>query len=103
MISDVKSFLSTCRRDRLLDEMNVVPVPNIGRGFFNFDEILKLLGESKMTDESAEGIYLRFENAKFLERRAKLVRPEFVQNIDLHWSKSQVMPNQLLDCPTRNH
>ena len=88
-------FLSTRRRDRLLDEMNIVPVPNIASGLFNFNEILTLLGQSKFTDELAEGIYLRFDNAEFLERRAKLVRPEFVQNIDVHWSKSEVIPNQL--------
>jgi hypothetical protein len=39
---------------------------------------------------------VRWDRGGFLERRAKLVRPEFAQSIAEHWSRGPVRPNHLL-------
>jgi hypothetical protein len=61
-----------------------------------------LLDASRLTDGPAEGIYVRRETAARLEQRAKLVRPEFVQAIETHWSKRRLEPNQLAVGPEWN-
>jgi hypothetical protein len=42
-----------------------------------------------------EGLYLRRDQGGFLEARAKLVRPEFVQAIEEHWSSRTLERNGL--------
>jgi ATP-dependent RNA circularization protein (DNA/RNA ligase family) len=88
-------FLATARRDRLLGEMHISKVPDIVRGRFTYSEIQKLLSQSKLTNQPAEGIYLRLDHGDWLEQRAKLVRPAFIQSVEQHWSRSTIRPNQL--------
>lgn len=88
-------FLATARRDRLLYEMHIPKVPGIARGRFTYPEIQKLLSQSKLTDQPAEGIYLRIDHGDWLEQRAKLVRPTFIQAVEQHWSRSAIRPNRL--------
>ncbi|UCZ57299.1 RNA ligase family protein [Desulfurispirillum indicum] len=88
-------FLATARRDRLLYEMHIPKVPGIARGRFTYPEIQKLLLQSKLTDQPAEGIYLRIDHGDWLEQRAKLVRPAFIQAVEQHWSRSAIRPNRL--------
>jgi ATP-dependent RNA circularization protein (DNA/RNA ligase family) len=88
-------FLATARRDRLLGEMHISKVPDIVRGRFTYSEIQKLLSQSKLTNQPAEGIYLRIDHGDWLEQRAKLVRPAFIQSVEQHWSRSTIRPNQL--------
>jgi hypothetical protein len=42
-----------------------------------------------------EGLYLRRDSALWLEQRAKLVRPEFLQSIEEHWSAVPLRKNRL--------
>jgi ATP-dependent RNA circularization protein (DNA/RNA ligase family) len=88
-------FLATARRDRLLGEMHISKIPDIVRGRFTYSEIQKLLSQSKLTNQPAEGIYLRLDHGDWLEQRAKLVRPAFIQSVEQHWSRSTIRPNQL--------
>lgn len=88
-------FLSSASRDRLLNEMHIYRVPNLANGLFSYSEIENFLSQSKLTDRPAEGIYLRIDNGNWLEQRAKLVRPAFIQAVEKHWSRSGVRPNRL--------
>ncbi len=88
-------FMATVRRDQLLGEMHISKVPIIARGRFTYSEIQQFLSQSKLTNQPAEGIYLRIDNGDWLERRAKLVRPAFIQSIEQHWSRSAIRPNRL--------
>lgn len=42
-----------------------------------------------------EGIYLRRDKGNWLEKRAKLVRADFTQTIDEHWSRKPLIPNKI--------
>jgi len=88
-------FLTTARRDRLLDEMHISKVPRIARGRFTYPAIQELLSQSKLTNQPAEGIYLRIDHGDWLEQRTKLVRPAFIQSVEQHWSRSAIRPNRL--------
>lgn len=88
-------FLTTARRNRLFGEMHISKVPDIARGWFTYPEIQELLSQSKLTNQTAEGIYLRIDHGDWLEQRAKLVRPAFIQAVEQHWSRSAIRPNRL--------
>ena len=42
-----------------------------------------------------EGIVMRTEEGNWLKARAKIVRAQFTQNIDEHWSKRTIQWNRL--------
>lgn len=88
-------FLSSSRRDDLCKKMRIAQVPVIVCGRFIFPELVKLLSQSKLTDQPAEGLYLRFDQGEWLAQRAKLVRPAFIQSVEQHWSRSAIKPNRL--------
>lgn len=88
-------FLSSKRRDRLLEKMHISKVPGIARGSFSCPKLKKLLSQSMLADRPAEGLYLRFDEGDWLGQRAKLVRPAFIQAVEKHWSRSAIRPNRL--------
>jgi hypothetical protein len=88
-------FLSCGHRDDLLEKMDIARVPAITRGRFTLPELLELLSQSRLTDLPAEGLYLRHDGDQWLEERAKLVRPAFIQAVEQHWTRSGLKPNQL--------
>lgn len=88
-------FLATARRARLLGAMHIHKVPCIARGRFTYPDLQGLLSQSRLTHQPAEGIYLRIDHGDWLERRAKLVRPAFIQAVEQHWSRSAIKPNRL--------
>lgn len=90
-------FWSADRRNELLAPLNITPVPELGRGRYTLESLKEALGHSRLTDGPAEGLYVRREADGLLRARAKLVRPEFVQAIEEHWSKRELEENQLLD------
>lgn len=90
-----RRFLSVTQRDRLLEKMRLCKVPLIGHGHFTYHDIQRLLAQSTLTDQPMEGIYLRRDLGKWLEQRAKLVRPAFIQAVEQHWSRSTIEPNRL--------
>jgi len=89
-------FWSVERRDELAPRLDMDVVPALGHGRFDVDRLKKLLGQSALTDGPAEGLYVRREQAGHLLQRAKLVRAEFVQAIDEHWSRRRLTANQLV-------
>lgn len=92
---EYRRFLASARRDRLIEKMHISKVPGLAHGRFSYHEIEKLLSQSKLTDHPAEGIYLRIDHGEWLEQRAKLVRPAFIQAVEQHWSRSTIRPNRI--------
>ncbi len=90
-------FLSCNRRDEFLEKMSIAQVPIIARGHFALGDIPKLLSQSKFGSQSAEGLYLRFDQGEQLGQRVKMVRPAFIQSVGQHWSQSEIQPNRLLE------
>lgn len=90
-------FLSCKKRDKMFKRMNIFPIPLIGSGCFTLKELKEFFRKSVFSNTSAEGIYLRYDKGAWLEDRAKLVRPEFIQAIETHWSGKGIIPNKLKD------
>ena len=88
-------FLSSYRRNQICEKIRITRVPVIARGRFLLPDLVKLLTRSQLTDHPAEGLYLRYDQNKWLVQRAKLVRPEFIRAIGKHWSRTPIRPNRL--------
>ena len=88
-------FWSTQRRNELLAQLGLRCVPTLGRGHFDLEGLVALLDTSSVGSTLMEGIYLRAESNDWLNQRAKLVRAEFVQAIDSHWSRAPLRRNHL--------
>ncbi len=90
-------FWSVDRRDALLGRLSLPSVPSIHRGPVAMDELLGWVSRpSAYADVPREGIYLRKEGRDgYLEKRCKLVNPDFTQTIDVHWSRRDLCPNRL--------
>ncbi len=88
-------FWASEKRNELLRTMGIRVVPEIARGHFTGDELRRLLAsmESSLGPGRVEGLYLRRESNGWLDARAKLVRPEFVQAIDEHWAAKPLKKN----------
>jgi ATP-dependent RNA circularization protein (DNA/RNA ligase family) len=89
-------FLSTKYRNTILSKAGIPVIKELGRGLFSLESIVKMLKKSTYGDASSEGLYLRIEEGKWLMHRAKIVRPVFMQSIDIHWSRKQLHPNKVL-------
>jgi len=88
-------YFSCTRRDDVLRTLGIFKIPMIKRGHFSLSELNSLLSQSHLGDKPAEGLYLRFDQGDWLEQRAKLVRPAFIQSIGGHWSRSGITANRL--------
>ena len=88
-------FWSEARRDELVNELGIALVPRLGSGRFDLSGVQALLGNSRLAEGPAEGLYVRRDAGGQLVARAKLVRREFVQAIDEHWSKRALQTNAL--------
>ena len=90
-------FFSTVQRNIWAEKANVSVIHQIAKKRFDLnmleDHILN--APSFYRQGSLEGIILRNENESRLTNRAKLVRPEFTQAIDEHWSRNSIEWNQL--------
>lgn len=95
----VGRFWSAIRRNELLRQIGILSVPELGRGHYDIRDLrVLLLGGSSRFGGAMEGLYLRQEHDGWVHRRAKLVRAEFVQGIDKHWSKRPLERNHLKSC-----
>ncbi len=84
------------RRNELLAWFDLAAVPKLGQGRYTYEYLLDLLKHpSSVGTGPREGLYLRRETNGWLEKRAKLVRAEFVQAIGEHWSKRELKKNRL--------
>ncbi len=96
------SFWSTRRRDAILAAINLERIRCVARGRFSMHELQALLSEvSAYGDGPVEGLYLRREDGERLHQRAKLVRPEFAQAIESHWSHGPLRVNRVLPACSR--
>lgn len=90
-------FLSCPRRNSFFLNLGINKVPEIKQAYVtNLEAVSELLSISCFGSEPAEGLYLRLDKGDWLESRAKLVRPEFIQSIKQHWSQVSIKTNQLL-------
>jgi len=94
-------FWSVTRRNRLLERLGLCAVPELGRGHYVIDSLRTLISKehSRLGLGAIEGLYLRRDSQGWLKRRAKLVRPEFVQAIGEHWSSRPIERNHILSHP----
>lgn len=88
-------FVSKARRDGLLAKLEVDAIACLASGRFSFAEINGYLGTSRYGQTEAEGLYLRYDDGDWLGQRAKLVRSDFIQSIDTHWSRGPLEVNRL--------
>ncbi len=89
-------FLSTQYRDEVLTRAGLPIISEITRGRFSLDDLIHLMQISSYGHAQCEGLYLRIEDGKWLENRAKLVRSEFVQSIDVHWNRKVLQSNHIV-------
>lgn len=89
-------FWSSDRRDRWLKDLGLATVPHLAKSRFSIEQLIALMGVSRISDGPMEGIYLRRDRGDWLEQRAKIVRLEFVQAIAEHWSEKPLHKNSLL-------
>ncbi len=89
-------FWSNDRRDRWLERLGLVPVSLLAKGRMSMDQLLTLMTTSRFNEGPMEGIYVRRDQGDWLEARAKIVRPEFVEGIDEHWSEQTLKKNALV-------
>jgi hypothetical protein len=47
------------------------------------------------TSYTLEGVYVRIDGPMWNEARGKIVRPDFIQNIEGHWMKSELVKNEV--------
>lgn len=88
-------FWSVPRRDALVRQLGLALIPRLADGRFQLAELPGLLGRSRLADVPAEGIYVRCDNGDHLVARAKVVRSEFTQAIEEHWSKRALRANKV--------
>ena len=90
----LEKFLSVTERNELLRGTDIAVVPMLREGAMAKADIFALLEEqSSYCDERIEGVYLRVDGEKSLERRAKVVRSDFIQEDAHHWSKNKLVKN----------
>ena len=89
-------FLSSGGRDELLSALSMPSVPVLANGSFTLWSLTEMLSKvSQFANHPVEGIYLRYDDGLWLGGRAKLVRSEFIQAIEEHWSRRSITPNHL--------
>jgi len=88
-------FWSCKLRNELVDSLGLAMVPLLDEGKFSRSDLLGFFGSSSLGSEPMEGIYLRKETDVETFARAKIVRSEFTQGIDRHWSGKILQKNSL--------
>lgn len=83
-------------RNALADDLGLCTVPFVDTGTFTLDDLTGLMRHSQVGHEPMEGVVARTVAPDGQQRRAKLVRPDFVQQIDRHWMTEQYTMNRLV-------
>ena len=94
-------FMSTARRDALAARAGLDVVPVLFRGSATLAGLKDRLmsATSRFRSGAIEGLVVRRESGNWLTTRAKLVHPEFVQNIGEHWRRRRIEWNRLQRAP----
>jgi ATP-dependent RNA circularization protein (DNA/RNA ligase family) len=92
-----KRFWSTVRRNALASLLGLRTIHQLGAGHYQLNVLKQMIvtTPSAYRDGGCEGIYLRLEDQDWLIDRAKLVHPDFVQNIGEHWRSRSLSWNVL--------
>jgi ATP-dependent RNA circularization protein (DNA/RNA ligase family) len=90
-------FWCTRRRDDWARDLGLRAVPMLLRGQTDLPGLKGLLNKhrSRYRDGPMEGVVIRVEDDRWLHQRAKLVRPEFTQQIESHWRNRALVWNHL--------
>lgn len=90
-------FVEPALRDALVDDLGLHTVPFVAAGRFDLTGLLDLIGPSRVGATRMEGVVARWADApdSVSAPRAKLVRPDFVQQIDQHWMTAHRSTNRL--------
>lgn len=90
-------FWNEERRNALATQLGLSVVPILKRGRFIVKELegLVLTGRSAYRNGRLEGLVIRQDGPQWCERRAKLVHPDFVQQIESHWRSRALEWNKL--------
>ena len=90
-------FFSAQRRDAVLGDTSIAVVPRLAQRAFKAKAdllpLLDTLSGLRGGQGTVEGVYVRWDKGEWLERRAKVVRADFVQAIDVHWTKQTLTKN----------
>ena len=95
------AFASASERNRRLEGLGIPVVNTLARRAFSSKaELLELLeSRSAYSDNFVEGAYLRIDDEEkgVNTMRGKIVRPDFIQNINEgeHWIKGEMVKNQV--------
>ncbi len=90
----VNRFLSVNSRNEVFKDCDISPIPLVFSGIITTSELLRLINNpSKFYDGPVEGLYLRLEETGYLKQRAKIIRSEFIQAIEEHWTKGPLIKN----------
>ena len=92
-----RRFWNCTRRNALAGNLGLATVPLIDRGHYTARQLESLVrsGHSAYRNGRLEGIVIRQDGPEWCERRAKLVNPDFVQQIEEHWRSRALEWNSL--------
>lgn len=91
-----KKFFSVDRRNEMMEKLGVFIIHPVAIGRFHLEELPLFFSESYYGNNLCEGIYIRWDENGWLKKRAKLVRYDFRQNIEEHWTKKDIKINGLI-------
>ncbi len=95
-------FLSTNRRDTLLEPLEIEMIPKLYEGVLgDINKLHVLLDTSMVGSQPMEGVYIRLDKDACLVLRAKYVRKSFLQPDEIHWSRREIEPNRLIHARNR--
>lgn len=101
-----EKFVSVQKRNQLLSLhaptlciIEQIPNNNNNGGCLTKEYLMHLLNTYKShyssTNEPIEGVYIRIDEGDYLKQRAKVVRSDFIQAIDTHWSTMELVKNRV--------
>lgn len=92
-----RKFYSVNRRNELCARTGLSVVPEIHRGKVRLSDLLDVMGknESRVGSDGLEGVVVRKDCADWNLARGKLVKRDFVQAIEAHWSRAPLRWNRL--------
>jgi ATP-dependent RNA circularization protein (DNA/RNA ligase family) len=84
-------FSSECR-NQLASDLGLSCAPALFEGKTSLNELKEMLAtsQSRYRTGAHEGLIIRRQNEDWCEQRAKLVRADFTQSINEHWSSKTI-------------
>jgi hypothetical protein len=95
---EAQQFWSTRRRHELASSARTAEVPLVYRGRVSLAQLRGWVSSqaSQFREGAVEGLMVRRENPRWLQDRAKLVRPGFSQAITDHWRRRPLAWNRIV-------